>query len=52
MLESENKVPKGTAMKKRNAYLSRATKIRGDWKKDRYSPNSLAIQILWDGKLY
>lgn len=38
------------AQKHRKSYLARATKIRGDWKKDMYSPNSLAINILWDGK--
>jgi hypothetical protein len=38
------------ARKHRDAYLSRATKIKGDWAKDMYSPNSLAINILWDGK--
>lgn len=37
------------AEKKRRAYLARATRIKGDWAKDRYSPNSLAINILWDG---
>lgn len=37
------------ADKKRKQYLARATKIKGDWAKDRYSPNSLAINILWDG---
>jgi hypothetical protein len=31
----------------RKHYLQRATKIRGDWKKDEYSPNSLAIGVLW-----
>ena len=31
----------------RKHYLQRATKIRGDWAKDEYSPNSLAIGILW-----
>jgi len=34
---------------KRKAYLARARKIKGDWAKDKYSPNSLAINILWDG---
>ena len=29
-------------------YLSRATKIKGDWKKDKYSPNNLAINLLWN----
>ena len=35
------------AEKHRKSYLARATKIRGDWKKDPYSPNSLAIEVLW-----
>ena len=37
------------ARKHRDAYLARATKIKGDWAKDMYSPNSLAIKILWGG---
>lgn len=32
--------------KQRN-YLNRATKIKGDWKDNKYSPNSLAIALLW-----
>ena len=32
---------------RRQNYLSRATNIKGDWKKDKYSPNNLAINILW-----
>jgi hypothetical protein len=32
---------------RRNNYLKRATAIRGDWWKDKYSPNNLAIHILW-----
>jgi len=32
---------------RRQSYLKRATKIKGDWKIDKYSPNSLAINILW-----
>lgn len=35
------------ADKYRKAYLARATKIKGDWKSDKYSPNNLAINILW-----
>jgi hypothetical protein len=31
----------------RRRYLARATKIKGNWKKDPYSPNNLAIHILW-----
>jgi hypothetical protein len=34
---------------KRKQYLARACKIKGNWAKDKYSPNSLAISILWDG---
>jgi hypothetical protein len=32
---------------RRKAYLSRANGIKGDWKKDKYSPNNLAINLLW-----
>jgi hypothetical protein len=38
------------AEKHRKSYLARATKIKGDWAEDPYSPNSLAIGILWEGK--
>lgn len=38
---------KELAEKKRNAYLVRAKQIKGDWAKDKYSPNSLAIAVLW-----
>lgn len=31
-------------------YLSRATKIKGDWKKNKYSPNNLSINLLWNDK--
>ena len=31
----------------RERYLARATKIRGRWREDAYSPNSLAIRVLW-----
>jgi hypothetical protein len=37
--------------KKRKLYLARATKIKGNWKKDKYSPNNLAINLLWNGKI-
>ena len=36
-----------SADKHRKSYLARATKIKGDWKNDPYSANSLAIHILW-----
>lgn len=32
---------------RRRAYLSRATNIKGNWKMNKYSPNNLAINILW-----
>ena len=35
---------------KRKSYLARATKIKGDWKSNKYSPNNLAIKILWGGE--
>ena len=34
---------------RRQAYLSRATKIKGIWKQDKYSPNNLSIKLLWNG---
>ena len=33
---------------KREAYLSRANKIRGNWKNDKFSPNNLSIHLLWN----
>jgi hypothetical protein len=32
---------------KKNNYLARATKIKGSWIFNRYSPNNLAIHLLW-----
>ena len=32
---------------KRRLYLARATKIRGTWKENIYSPNMLSIVLLW-----
>lgn len=32
---------------RRQRYLGRATKIKGDWRDDPYSPNNLAINLLW-----
>lgn len=32
---------------RRRAYLARARKIKGNWLHDKYSPNNLAINILW-----
>lgn len=32
---------------RRKNYLTRASNIRGDWKRDPYSANNLAIHVLW-----
>ena len=32
---------------RRKNYLTRSAKIRGDWAKDKYSPNNLARKLLW-----
>ena len=45
--EAEGRVPEGTANKHRKSYLARATKIKGNWKEDPFSPNNLAIHLLW-----
>jgi hypothetical protein len=37
------------AFKHRERYLKRAYKIKGDWKDNINSPNTLAIRILWMG---
>jgi hypothetical protein len=33
--------------KRREYYLARASYIKGDWKKNKFSPNSLSIALLW-----
>ena len=38
---------KDEAEKRRERFWARASKIKGDWKKDDYSPNNLALRILW-----
>ena len=32
---------------RRKNYLTRSRRIKGDWKKNRYSPNNLSIHLLW-----
>lgn len=32
---------------RRRRYLARSALIRGDWRKNKYSPNNLARRILW-----
>ena len=46
-LEAEGKVPKGTADKKRSTFHKSHSAIKGDWKADKYSPNNLALHLLW-----
>jgi len=46
-LEHIHEVDEGTADKRRELYRARATKIKGNWKKNKYSANNLAINILW-----
>ena len=33
--------------RRQESYLKRASKIRGDWKENIYSPNMLSIVLLW-----
>jgi hypothetical protein len=47
MAERDGQVAPGTALRKREAYLARATRIRGDWRDDPFSANNLAIHLLW-----
>ena len=42
---------KGIAETKRKQYLARARKISGDWKSNKFSPNRLAMRILWSDSL-
>ena len=32
---------------RRKNYLKRSRRIRGNWKKNKYSPNNLSIHLLW-----
>jgi hypothetical protein len=45
--ERLKKVPKGFAKEKQNTFHASHSKIRGKWRDDKYSPNSLALAILW-----
>lgn len=45
--EKKGQTPKGTAQKKRDTFQKSHSKIKGDWKSDKYSPNNLALRILW-----
>ena len=45
--ERAGNVPKGTADGKRRTFQASHTKIKGDWKGNPFSPNNLALKILW-----
>jgi hypothetical protein len=47
LLAKKGKITKEEAKLHRKAYRARATKIKGDWKSNKESPNNLAIKILW-----
>jgi len=46
-LERLKKVDKGTALQKRNVFHKSHEAIKGNWRDDKYSPNNLALAILW-----
>jgi hypothetical protein len=46
-LERIKKVAKGYALTKRNTFHASHQKIKGKWRSDMYSPNNLALSILW-----
>ena len=46
-LEEAQKVPKGTAAAKKNTFHRSHERIRGDWRKNPFSPNNLALNVLW-----
>jgi hypothetical protein len=45
--EHKGEVPKGYADQKRKVFNVSHNKIKGDWRDDKYSPNNLALKILW-----
>ena len=46
-LEEYGKVAKGYADMKRNVFHKSHENIKGRWRSDKYSPNNLALRILW-----
>jgi hypothetical protein len=46
-LERSKSVEKGTAQNKQDRFWKSHTKIKGDWRSDEYSPNMLALKVLW-----
>ena len=46
-LEKKGKVEKGTADSKRERFQKSHSAIKGDWKHNPFSPNRLALSVLW-----
>jgi hypothetical protein len=46
-LEASGKVAKGMADMKRNVFHKSHSKIKGNWRQNAFSPNNLALKILW-----
>ena len=46
-LEARGKTPTGQAERKRQVFHKSHEKIKGNWRKNDYSPNNLALRILW-----
>jgi hypothetical protein len=46
-LEKNKQVPKGLSAQKRNTFQASHSKIKGNWKSNPFSPNNLALRILW-----
>jgi hypothetical protein len=46
-LETHKKAAPGTAAKKRDTFRKSHSKIKGDWKADKFSPNNIALNLLW-----
>jgi len=46
-MEAAGTVASGTAKKKQRTFQRSHLKIKGDWQKNPFSPNNLALKILW-----
>jgi hypothetical protein len=46
-LEATKKAPAGEASKRQTRFHKSHCKIKGDWRKDPYSPNNLALRVIW-----
>lgn len=46
-LERRGVVERGEAERRRERFWKSHTKIKGDWRSDEFSPNNLALRLLW-----